>query len=514
MPEVKTLTNYIVFSKKHHYMLALKEAETLKRQTEYDIAQGDLPKEQLEEIYRMQALAFSGLIREGLKYQYIQKDDPKNDEIQMTIDGILYKCYADALMEVLKEEFKEIVPESSGRLEYMKPQETALAENGTEQIQKGSQEPKMPQMDEPEGKEEEGNNSSVSKTNNVIPLISNTNEEIITQQNSETTLETEANIAFNDNPPEENILATDLMENERKIKADKFVYDKCKVSVAMDGSARGEEFLFLIAPLYLYQNNSNPDVAVFAQKDGMVIYAVTASAKKVVEINLEGHTFLVHGSFHNGNFKSFIHAAGLTLSAGYNLKIETERHRNILESYNEYNKNGHICYNEGAYKFHVWPISSNNTGNGNADCLIVTEVNGKREASILPDPADRTKCFGDGKYNMYNYWDGEYLVSDLLKSGEKKDEPSEEKESFDFLGFVSKGLSGLIKIAVCILLAAMLFIGIYRLKNDTVLREKVINAIENLIKNDDKTDSTDKIFQDVQGLSTEKLVDTEIADSE
>ena len=59
--------------------------------------------------------------------------------------------------------------------------------------------------------------------------------------------------------------------------------------------------------------------------------------------------------------------------------------------------------------------------------IFVTEVNGKREASILPDPADRTKCFGDGKYNMYNYWDGEYLVSDLLKSGEKKDEPSEEK---------------------------------------------------------------------------------------
>ena len=102
-------------------MSAMKEIEILKRQAEYEILQGGFSKERLNEIYKTRSLIFAGLIREKLNYQYIQNsDDPQKDESRLVIDGINYDCEAKSLLNVMKNDFAVMIPESVGRLKFEK----------------------------------------------------------------------------------------------------------------------------------------------------------------------------------------------------------------------------------------------------------------------------------------------------------------------------------------------------------------------------------------------------------
>lgn len=514
MAETKTIVNHTIFEKKHHYMSAMKEIEILKRQAEYEILQGGFSKERLNEIYKTRSLIFAGLIREKLNYQYIQNsDDPQKDEIRLVIDGINYDCEAKSLLNVMKNDFAVMIPESVGRLKFEK--ETTDKEQAPNKLKKRNETTDNDKIldlkkDNTETKiktesiEPEADNETITDISGAATSEKISNESIVAAVMPEAASIDENKAKSSD------FIEEDHLEEKNRIKNDKFVYDICNVSAIMDGGRRGEDFTFIIAPLYLYEDNTKPDIVVYAKKESSYVYEVTQTEKKVLEINIEGHTFLVHGSFHSGEFKSFIHAAGVTLSTGYNLKIDTEKHRNALKQYTPNNKNGHICYEAENIKFHVFPLESFNEvgGNGNAKCLVVSEYNTGREVQILPDPYNTKVVFGNGKYSMYNYWDGEYLVSEIIKNVQETEEENEKRKGMDFLALADKSLRKLIKFVILILIGVGLFIGVHKVNSDPVLKEKVISQIEKIVDSnkEKKNKEHESIFSNIDGMSTETLI--------
>lgn len=108
--------NYTIFEKKHHYMSVLKEMELMKRQMEYELIEDKIPKERLDEIYEAWDMAFAGLLREGLVYQYIQSaSDITKDIVRLTIDNVDYDCPATEVCRMLKDDFNNIIIEDRAK---------------------------------------------------------------------------------------------------------------------------------------------------------------------------------------------------------------------------------------------------------------------------------------------------------------------------------------------------------------------------------------------------------------
>ena len=499
MPETLTQVNHTIFEKKHHYMSAMREVEILKRQMEYEALQESIPKERLTETYRTRALIFTGLLREGLQYQYIQSaEEPERDVIRITIDNVNYDCDAKMIMNVMREGFTKEIPESQGRLEYKKDDSRKTVNNTSTNV------------------------INTEKSSAIDALMESVQDDTSTEVNDIVALtaapETNINMSdnvVNDTKPEKPLSEKydEIAEDDNRRKSDRFVFDTCKVSAIMDGGSRGDDFKFMIAPLYIYQDNAKPDIVVWARKENTIICDVTKNDKKVVKIDIEGHSFLIHGSFHNGNFQSYIHAAGLTLSAGYNLKIETERHRDEYAAVTGRAGTGHVSYTDNGNKFHVFPTSLSNEANGNATCVIVTEVDGKREASLLPDLYNSKKTFYDGRYSMYNYWENDCLVSELIDESKEIDKDIKKRQKKDnfnkILNIADRGLRSLIKLAIALVVAGVLFLGVKKICTDQETKNLIIDKIDVLLHMNEKS-TEDSFFEDTQGMSTETLItDTE-----
>lgn len=110
-------TNNTIYEKKHHYMFILKELGVLKNQMEYETLNENLSKTRLQETYDMYNLLIVGLIREGIKFQYIKDSkDSKKDIIRLPIDGVNYDCLNTSIKAILKDEYDDIMG-----LSYMGP---------------------------------------------------------------------------------------------------------------------------------------------------------------------------------------------------------------------------------------------------------------------------------------------------------------------------------------------------------------------------------------------------------
>jgi diguanylate cyclase (GGDEF)-like protein len=113
------IINNIILEEKHLYMQILLNAETIKKQEELSVLQNEKRNEQLQEIKTIWNNAFVGLLRSGLKYDFIKNESTNTDIIRLTIDNIQFDCAANELKNMLKDQYDAIIDEHQNVL-YMK----------------------------------------------------------------------------------------------------------------------------------------------------------------------------------------------------------------------------------------------------------------------------------------------------------------------------------------------------------------------------------------------------------
>lgn len=111
--------NNIILEEKHLYMQILLNAETIKKQEELNVLQNEKSNEQLSEAKVIWINAFVGLLRSGLKYDFIRNESTNIDIIRLTIDNIQFDCAAQELKNILKGQYDTIIDEHQNIL-YMK----------------------------------------------------------------------------------------------------------------------------------------------------------------------------------------------------------------------------------------------------------------------------------------------------------------------------------------------------------------------------------------------------------
>lgn len=97
--------NNIILQNRHLYMQVLADAESIKKRESVSDADG-IPKQEYANAIRLNA--FAGLIREGLKYDYIRNAAGK-DIVRLTIDSIQYDCPAGDLKEYMGNEYADFI---------------------------------------------------------------------------------------------------------------------------------------------------------------------------------------------------------------------------------------------------------------------------------------------------------------------------------------------------------------------------------------------------------------------
>lgn len=97
--------NNIILQNKHLYMQVLADAENIKKRESVLDTDG-IPKQEYANAIRLNA--FAGLIREGLKYDYIRNAAGK-DIVRLTIDNIQYDCPTDDLKEYMGNEYADFI---------------------------------------------------------------------------------------------------------------------------------------------------------------------------------------------------------------------------------------------------------------------------------------------------------------------------------------------------------------------------------------------------------------------
>ena len=111
--------NNIILEEKNLYMQILLNAETIKKQEELNVLQNEKSNEQLSEAKVIWDNAFVGLLRSGLKYDFIRNESTNIDIIRLTIDNIQFDCAAQELKNILKDQYDTIIDEHQNIL-YMK----------------------------------------------------------------------------------------------------------------------------------------------------------------------------------------------------------------------------------------------------------------------------------------------------------------------------------------------------------------------------------------------------------
>lgn len=97
--------NNIILQNRHLYMQVLADAESIKKRESVSEADG-VQKQEYANAIRLNA--FAGLIREGLKYDYIRNAAGK-DIVRLTIDNIQYDCPAGDLKEYMGNEYADFI---------------------------------------------------------------------------------------------------------------------------------------------------------------------------------------------------------------------------------------------------------------------------------------------------------------------------------------------------------------------------------------------------------------------
>ncbi len=119
--------NNTILKEKHLYMQILTDIEAIRKQEELNVLQEGSSAHKLKEANTIWLIAFAGLIREGLKYDYIKNMADNTDIVRLTIDGIQFDCNTDDLKKVLKKEYDSLI-NAADNIVYMGDDITLIKE--------------------------------------------------------------------------------------------------------------------------------------------------------------------------------------------------------------------------------------------------------------------------------------------------------------------------------------------------------------------------------------------------
>lgn len=197
-----------------------------------------------------------------------------------------------------------------------------------------------------------------------------------------------------------------------------FVYDAYDLSILPPGGSVGEKMKALVAPLYISENDTHPEIMVMlTDKLGQRQTYVSRDGLASIKAKFNENELLIRGSFANGEFQSYIMPAGATMAMGFNINknaVNEKRSKNkSLTSY------GHIVFEQFGYKFHIVPISLANDENGLAPCLTLVEDMKTQERTLLTSSTNNFTVFTTVEgviYQILTYWQDNILCAEVLQA--------------------------------------------------------------------------------------------------
>ena len=169
----------------------------------------------------------------------------------------------------------------------------------------------------------------------------------------------------------------------------------------------------IVAPLAMAENDSHPDIVVMNQyREDAQVFLSTGKTSSV-QFAFNDYDFLVRGSFHEGNFISYVAPSGASASMGCTINKNTIEHR--CQSKDIVN-NGHIRYSHDGAVIHVIPLSSENDAEGSAKVIVCTEQGKDKRGYVNTRSSVMLIQIRNKDVQIVNYWQGNVLSSEVLES--------------------------------------------------------------------------------------------------
>lgn len=463
-------------------MSVLKEMELMKRQMEYELIEDKIPKERLDEIYEAWDMAFAGLLREGLVYQYIQSaSDITKDIVRLTIDNVDYDCPATEVCRMLKDDFNNIIIED--RAKEISKAVQAKNQKESEGIQKGNDEQKSQIQAQDNTKETE--QSAASEQDDDYMEVPE--EEIILTEEEDNNSDSEKKVVPEDSSdeiPEEEKQETDILFTD-----DADNVSSCETETASDIEGLCEEEN---QPPFISENHTSKTEHLVPEKNnttdknsavdanGNLINITGDESVKSISTFIydEVHVVVIPDGARTGEPFDFMIAPlnyelnntrpdiavyctngdltvlGISNAQQKAVKINIDGQSFIIRG--EY-KNaeftskiypadatldaqfnlkqtkvehrsekkhlsgyGHIHYVINRTEIDVWPLSEQNDKNGCAYCLVVLSSNGKRGIFAIPENENSDITFNGQRFHLFNYWDNQQLISEQMTESMNK----------------------------------------------------------------------------------------------
>ena len=367
------IINNTLFEKKHHYMLAMREIEILKRQMEHEALNEEISKARLEETKSIWNYLFVGMLREGLGFQYIKNaNNPAKDMVRITVDSVNYDCMASVLKNILKDEFYDI-------LNITKTPSDEAAN--------------VPQAND-NTKEQVTDNKGIKDNFSDI-------EEFVPTEEQKEDIE-----KIYPEPYDEAI--------KRK---DSFVYDVHHIEILQAGAKKGDKFDVTVVPFTIEKDTNKANIMVVVKKGDSIQTFYSKETSSVV-VSFDEQEFLVRGTFADYEFNSFILTHGISATMNCSINDDKEEHRCLEPAKVNY---GHIKYNvmieeENKGILHIVPLSDENNKYGYADSVSFVELpNGEITSTIgvrtkkgLPIILENEKIV-----QVLNYWNNDFFSSEV-----------------------------------------------------------------------------------------------------
>lgn len=404
--------NNTIFERKHHYMIALKEIDILRKQMEYEALNEEISKTRLQETYRIWNMIFIGLLREGLEYQYIKNaGNPEMDMIRLTIDNIDYNCKVTTLKGILKSDYNSVLGMTGDE------SSTDVNTEPDEQPENISVSDKSKQQEKPENSDKIEENKNGKEEAKKIDS------------------EADGNSPDPDDPPTETII-DDVSEEQVSIIADEpetgvadypeevckdegtFVFDRHELNIMEPGAKIGEKIEVLCAPLYMGKNLIQTDIAVRVKCRGEVQNLFSTKDRKSVIVNIADQSFIVRGSVKNGKFSSFIMPYGMTLSTNSSLNDNVSSYPSRTDVSEDKTRHGHIVktveMNGKKATLHIIPMNFVNDENGAAQVYGCIELDGERKAFDSELQKTILVSTKEGMMRVISFWENGNLTSEMV----------------------------------------------------------------------------------------------------
>lgn len=397
--------NNTIFERKHHYMIALKEIDILRKQMEYEALNEEISKTRLQETYRIWNMIFIGLLREGLEYQYIKNaGNPEMDMVRLTIDNIDYNCKAATLKGILKSDYESVLGMSECDTGAEADEQPEISFETTEDPKQQGKTENGDKIEKEHAKHPDANDEKNAQEPNDEPPTETIIDDVSEEQVSIITDEPETGIS-------------DYAEESFKDEGT-FVFDRHELNIMEPGAKVGEKIEVLCAPLFMGKNLIQTDIAVRVKCRGEIQNLFSAGDRKSVIVNIADQSFIVRGSVKNGKFSSFIMPYGMTLSTNSSLNDNITSYPSRTDVPDEKIRHGHITktveMNGKKATLHIIPTNFTNDENGAAQVYGCIELDGERKAfdSELQKPVlVSTK---EGMMRVICFWENGSLTSEMV----------------------------------------------------------------------------------------------------